>query len=180
MSPLVNPQQWNFYRLLILIVNLSKRHLDRFRSYRFTRARIWSNSYTLAYGAYIQNFRSVLISGRWYIFSFSPAAVTSGHCAIPLRHALVVGRLSQAIPLRLGKNEEQLFAAATTDMFPQFTCPEPGTCSMSSSIRLRDRCRQQVAKRIFCDGRESRLLQTRTNGKRGMFGVVPAIEFTLA
>ena len=28
--------------------------------------------------------------------------------------------------MRVGKNEEQLCAAATTDMFPWFTSPEPG------------------------------------------------------
>ena len=41
-------------------------------------------------------------------------------------HTVALDRLSLAIPQWVAKNEGQLWAAATTDTFPQFTCPEPG------------------------------------------------------
>ena len=34
---------------------------------------------------------------------------------------VTIGRLSQAIPLQVGKNEKRLCTAATTDTFPRFT-----------------------------------------------------------
>ena len=40
-------------------------------------------------------------------------------------HTVAVDWLSLTIPLHLGKNEEHLCTAATTDMFSRFTSPEP-------------------------------------------------------
>ena len=41
-------------------------------------------------------------------------------------YTLALGRLSLAIPLWVGKNEEQLCAATTTDTFLRSTSPGPG------------------------------------------------------
>ena len=43
------------------LVNLPKRHLDRFRRYRFTSGRIWPNCYTSAFRSYTQYVRTVLM-----------------------------------------------------------------------------------------------------------------------
>ena len=39
---------------------------------------------------------------------------------------VALGRLSLAIPQRVGNNEEQLCTAAATSTFPRFTSPDPG------------------------------------------------------
>ena len=40
-------------------------------------------------------------------------------------YTVALGRLSLAVHLQVGKNEQQLCAAPTTDTFRRFTSPEP-------------------------------------------------------
>ena len=63
------------------------------------------------------------------------------HCVIPLSgeftHVIAVGQLGLAIPPRVGKNENQLCAAAATDTFLWFTSPELGNLLRKAGVRLR-------------------------------------------
>ena len=50
---------------------------------------------------------------------------------------VALGRLGLAIPLRVGKNEEPLCVAATTDTFPRFTSPQARELDALAGVRLK-------------------------------------------
>ena len=64
---------------------------------------------------------------------------------------IALSRLSLTIPGRVGKNEQQLCTVATTDTFPRFTSPEPGTRSVSWCRAMGYRNGRSVPNPVGCE-----------------------------